>query len=91
MAASAIQDKRLAGRKATCNADMPARNVTIFRKVTPRGAEVVHAAMRQLRLSSRGYHRVLKVSRTIADPEGADLIDTRHITEALQCRKREGD
>ena len=76
MAASALQDARLAGRKATCNADMPARDVTAFCKVTPRGKEVLHAAMRQLHLSARGYHRVLKVSRTIADLEGADLIDT---------------
>jgi magnesium chelatase family protein len=34
---------------------------------------------------------VLKVSRTIADLDGADLIDTPHVAEALQYRKREGD
>ena len=34
---------------------------------------------------------VLKVGRTIADLEGADLIDTPHIAEALQYRKREGE
>ena len=91
MAASLIQDKRLAGRKATCNADMPARDVTASCKLTPRGKEVLHTATRQLHLSARGYHRVLKVGRTIADLEGADLIDTPHIAEALQYRKREGE
>ncbi len=91
MAASAIQDRRLAGRKATCNADMPARDVTAFCKLTPPAREVLHTAMRQLHLSARGYHRVLKVGRTIADLEGADLIDTPHIAEALQYRKREGE
>ncbi|MBN1856895.1 MAG: YifB family Mg chelatase-like AAA ATPase [Dehalococcoidia bacterium] len=91
MGASMIQDERLAGRKATCNADMAARDVTDCCKVTPRGKEILHAAMRQLHLSARGYHRVLKVGRTIADLEGADLIDTPHIAEALQYRKREGE
>ena len=90
MAASALQDTRLTGRKATRNADIPAREVTALCKVTPRGKEVLHAAMRQLHLSARGYHRVLKVSWTIADLEGAELIDTPHIAEALQYRKREG-
>ncbi len=52
---------------------------------------VLHTAMRQLHLSARAYHRVLKVGRTIADLDSADLIDTPHIAEALQYRKREGD
>ena len=91
MAASAIQDTRLAGRKATCNADMPARDVTAFCKLTPRGKEVLHAAMRQLHLSARGYHRVLKVGRTIADLEGTRPHRHSHGAEALQYRKREGD
>ena len=47
--------------------------------------------MRQLHLSARAYHRALKVSRTIADLDGADLIDTPHVSEALQSRKHEGD
>ena len=70
---------------------MPARDVTAFCKLTPRGKEVLHTAMRQLHLSVRDYHRVLQVGCTIADFEGADLIDTPHIAEALQYRKREGD
>ena len=40
---------------------------------------------------SLAYHRVLKVSRTIANLDGADLIDTPRVAEALQYRKREGD
>jgi magnesium chelatase family protein len=90
IAASAIQDKRLAGRKATCNADMPARDVTAFCKLTPRAKEVLHTARRQLHLSARGYHRVLKVGRTIADLGGAALMNTHHIAEVLQYGKREG-
>ena len=44
-----------------------------------------------LHLSPRVYHRVLEVSHTIADLDGADLFDTPHVAEALQYRKREGD
>ncbi len=90
-AAAARQDERLAQCKATCNSDMNARDVAAFCRLTPRGREVLHTAMRQLHLSARAYHRVLKVGRTIADLDGADLIDTPHIAEALQYRKREGD
>jgi magnesium chelatase family protein len=70
---------------------MSAKDVAAFCRTTTVGKDVLHTGMRQLHLSARAYHRVLKVSRTIADLDGADLIDTPHIAEALQCRKREGD
>ncbi len=89
--AAGIQGLRLDGCKATCNADMSAKDVAAFCRVTPRGKDVLHTAMRQLHLSARAYHRVLKVGRTIADLDGAEHIDTSHIAEALQYRKREGD
>jgi len=90
-AASKVQEQRLVACRAICNADMTAKDVMAFCRLTPRGKEVLHTAMRQLHLSARAYHRVLKVGRTIADLDGADPIDTPHIAEALQYRKREGD
>jgi magnesium chelatase family protein len=52
------------------------------------GQSLIRSAMRQMHLSARGYHRVLKVSRTIADLEDADVIQTHHLAEALQYRTR---
>ncbi len=49
---------------------------------------LLRAAMRQMHLSARAYHSVLKVSRTIADLADAEEIQTHHLAEALQYRSR---
>jgi magnesium chelatase family protein len=87
-AARGRQHARFAGTSLTCNADMGPREIREF-CLLPRDAEaLIRSAMRQMHLSARAYHRVLKVSRTIADLDASDVIKTHHLAEALQYRTR---
>ncbi len=51
------------------------------------GAKLLTEAAERMRLSARGYHRVLKVARTIADLAGAASVTRPHIAEALSYRR----
>jgi len=51
-----------------------------------RGRNLLTEATSRLRLSARGYHRVLRVARTLADLDGAEAVATRHVAEALAYR-----
>jgi len=48
----------------------------------------MRAAMSQLKFSARAYHRILKLSRTIADLAGSEEIQSTHLAEALQYRPK---
>ena len=52
------------------------------------GKGLLRAAMQQLHLTARAYHRILKLARTIADLAGAEMIETPHLAEAIQYRPR---
>ncbi len=51
-------------------------------------SKVLRLAMEKFDLSARGYFRILKVARTIADLEGSESITSYHLSEALQYRER---
>jgi magnesium chelatase family protein len=67
---------------------MRVAEVLKFCKLDETGDSLVRAAMSQLNLSARAYHRTLKLARTIADLAGSDQIQTQHVAEALQYRPK---
>ncbi len=88
VAARARQTERLKGTGLTTNADLTAAEVRSLCKVEDAAQALLKAAMKQLYLSARAFHRVLKLARTIADVDGADIIKAEHVAEAIQYRPR---
>lgn len=70
------------------NADMRPAELRQHCKLDDPGSTLMRTAMRQLQLSARAYHRILKLARTIADLAGAESISPVHLAEALQYRPR---
>lgn len=81
-----IQEERFQGFEIRSNARMGACEVVQHCSAEPEGSRLLEAAFDRLGLSARAYHRILKVSRTIADLEGSASIRTAHIAEAIQYR-----
>jgi magnesium chelatase family protein len=59
-----------------------------FCQVEGTAQSLLKAAMKQLYLSARAFHRVLKLARTIADLDSSEIIKTHHVAEAIQYRPR---
>ena len=87
-AARQRQAQRFAETTLYSNADMGPGEVRQFCDLDDTGRRLMKSAMSQMNLSARGFHRVLKVGRTIADLAGCEQIGPAHLAEALQYRAR---
>jgi magnesium chelatase family protein len=87
-AARARQLKRFSGTRLTCNAEMTPTEIRDLCQVEDAAQGLLKAAMKQLYLSARAFHRILKLALTIADLESSDTIKAQHVAEAVQYRPR---
>ncbi len=82
-----IQQARFKSRpKVHCNADMGSKETQKYCELEPEAQDLLKMAITDMNFSARAYDRILKVSRTIADLEGAERIGTLHVSEAIQYR-----
>ena len=73
------------------NGDMRVGEIDRFCILSPEAKQLVDLSVRRMQLSARGYHRVLKLSRTIADLADSDRIEVQHAAEAIQYRPKQAD
>jgi len=94
-ACRAVQKARLkeqsTGARARLNADLSGSLLDRLGTPNADGQGLLQRAAERLQLSARGYHRTLKVARTIADLEGSTSVRRPHVAEALSYRRREAN
>jgi magnesium chelatase family protein len=88
-AARDLQVERFKDIDVLTNADMGPAELERFVLLDAPGEALMKSAVKQLHLSARSYHRVLKLSRTIADLGGSQQVLAAHVAEALQYRPRQ--
>jgi len=87
-----IQEERFVTDKGIyCNAQMNSKQLRNICSIDEAGQMMLKTAMEKLGLSARAYDRILKVSRTIADMEGAEHIEAQHLAEAINYRSLDRD
>jgi magnesium chelatase family protein len=86
-----VQQARFKGTDIITNADMGPEEVWQFCKIDESAEGLLRTASGQMHLSARAFHRILKVSRTLADLALSETITIAHVAEALQYRQKNLD
>lgn len=84
--ARSIQAKRFENLPIVTNSEMTADQIKKFCELDENSKELLKSAVSALKLSARGYHRIIKIARTIADLADSENICQNHIAEAVQYR-----
>ncbi len=90
MRAREVQREHFGDYGPAANASLSAREVNkhCYSLLDDRARTLIEEAVSRLNLSARGFHRVLKVARTIADLAGSETLTAQHVAEAVQYRRR---
>ena len=89
-----IQNERYKKEKIFSNSELTPKMIEKYCELNKSSKKLLEIAFEKLGLSARAYHKILKVARTIADLEGREKIEEKHIAEAIQYRsldKKYGD
>ena len=86
IAARAYAKQRMGNDKITCNAQLDAAGIRKYCKTDEGAGQLLRMAYDTMGLSARGYDRVMRVARTIADLDQSEIIRDVHIAEAIQLR-----
>lgn len=81
-----IQLERFKGEKIYCNAKMNSRLIKKYCTIDDESEKLIETAFEKFHMSARGYNRILKVARTIADLAGSENIEISHVAEAIAYR-----
>jgi magnesium chelatase family protein len=83
-----LQEKRYGKLNISTNAELSAKDLIKTTALSPEVKELLNASAKQLDLSARSYHRMIKLARTIADLDQSETIGEKHVLEALQYRPK---
>ena len=82
-----VQTKRYEGYGAACNAEADGTLLEEVAGPDKDGRDLLNQAADKLKLTARGYHRVMRVARTLADLDSAFRVGRLHVAEALSYRR----
>lgn len=72
----------------TCNAEVDGEELEAVTKLDDESRDILMKAVEMMKLTARGYHRVLRIARTLADMESCENISKIHVSEAISFRQK---